>query len=63
MFANTSSEIQKICGQIDNISYRMIEAEGDYLAKLRRKLDKLERKLSKLDPNERDHGYQRSENC
>lgn len=52
MHTSLTPEIKKIRGQIDDVSYRMIEAEGKEFHKLSKELDKLENKLFKLDPNE-----------
>jgi len=48
MLANIDSEKKKICGQIEEISYRMIEAEGKEYRKLEKELEDLEFLLSQL---------------
>ena len=47
MYADIHARIEKIRGQIESVSYRMIEAEGEDYDKLSDKLERLEDKLER----------------
>lgn len=49
MYDQIEERIAKIRGQIEDISVRMIEAEGDEYVKLEAKLERLEDKLERLE--------------
>ena len=48
MYDEIDERIAKIRGQIEDVSYRMVEAEGEEYAKLESKLERLEDKLERL---------------
>ena len=49
MYANIYDKIEKVRGQIESVSYKMIEAEGDEYDELAEKLETLESKLEDLE--------------
>lgn len=48
MYVDIEFKIEKIRGQIERVSYKMIEAEGEDYDKLSDKLERLENRLEEL---------------
>lgn len=56
MYADIDVRIEKIRGQIESVSYKMVEAEGEEYEKLSDKLERLENKLEELLMIDQDMG-------